>query len=894
MSDSTPAANTVYRSQYTSPAYLVDQVELQFDLDPHATIVSAKLSVRRNPGSTAGPALELNGEGLTLQSISVDGSALDASQYQLADDVLTLTDLPDTCVIETSVVVDPTANRALSGLYRTSGNFCTQCEAQGFRRITFFPDRPDVMSTYKVTIRGDRAVCPIMLSNGNRVSQSELPDGRHEAVWEDPHPKPCYLFALVAGDLKCHSGSFTTASGREVKLEIWVEQRNLDQCEHALVSLQKSMLWDEQVFGLEYDLDIYMIVAVDDFNMGAMENKGLNVFNSKYVLAAVETATDDDFLGVEAVIAHEYFHNWTGNRVTCRDWFQLTLKEGLTVFRDQQFTTDQTSAAVKRIDDVISLRGRQFAEDSGPMAHPIRPESYIAMDNFYTATVYDKGAEIIRMYHTLLHADGFRAGIDLYFQRHDNDAVTCDDFRAAMADANGFDLSLMDRWYSQPGTPELVASEDWQADTGTYTLTLQQSYPSLPDTIPGAADRKPVPIPVRLGLLGSDGSDMIVKHDSIDPSVGASFEVFADDAAEQLLTLNSERASWSFTGLKERPVASLLRGFSAPVRLSMKRDDEQLAFLMAHDSDTFNRWDAGQTLAKRLLVAHVMGDADVAKSTALYLDAIGKQIRDTSLDGSYLSLLLTLPSEATIGQEVESIDPDKIHAVRHQLLCQIAQAHDAWLRSTYDRLSEAGPYSNNQSDIDDRRLKNTALKYLTFQGSDESLAIAATQYRDSDNMTDTIAALGALAQHRGTQSAAALDAFYDRFKTYPLVLDKWFAIQAISSSPDTLGRVQELTQHDDFTLSNPNRVRALIQTFTMNEVRFHQSDGAGYGLLADYVIRIDKDNPQLASRMVSRLNSYRKFEPIRQSLMRTELERIAAVDELSKDVREIVERALQF
>lgn len=884
MSESSSSAKTVYRKNYTAPTFWVDQVELQFDLNPSATVVSAKLFVRRNEDQPD-KRLVFDGEGLSLQSLRVDGVPLASDQYELTRETLMIHALPDECIIETRVTINPIANKALSGLYSTSGNFCTQCEAQGFRRITYFPDRPDVMSKYRVTVRGDRSTCPIMLSNGNRISQSDLDGGRHEVVWEDPHPKPSYLFALVAGDLKCHGGTFTTTSGRDVALEIWVEERNLGQCEHALASLQKSMRWDEEVFGLEYDLDIYMIVAVDDFNMGAMENKGLNVFNSQYVLAAPDTATDDDFLRVEAVIAHEYFHNWTGNRVTCRDWFQLTLKEGLTVFRDQQFTTDQTSAAVKRIDDVVSLRGRQFAEDRGPMAHPIRPESYIAMDNFYTATVYNKGAEIIRMYHSRLGADGFRRGMDLYFQRHDNSAVTCDDFRAAMADANDADLSLMDRWYSQPGTPEVVATEAWDQDSGRYTLTLAQSYPPLPESIPGAAGRKPVPIPVRTALLDAGGKELPLQLDS-EPS---------SDSTERLLMLENEQQSWAFIGLAERPVASILRGFSAPVQLKMERADEQLAFLMAHDADSFNRWDAGQMLALRLLVAHASGD-DIAEgdSLALYLEAIGQQMQDETLDGSYLSLLLTLPSDVAIGQAMPTVYPEAIHTARKFVQQQIATVHAEWLHSTYTSLAESGSDKNDQRSIDGRRLKNTALAYLATEGSVRSLERATRQFESSDNMTDRIAALDILAGHLGPACESALQSFYDKYRRLPLVIDKWFAVQAASDDENTLERVIGLTQHADFNVTTPNRVRALIQTFAMNQARFHRSDGAGHELLADFVLKIDPDNPQLASRLVSRLNDYRRFETKCQASMRSQLERIAATTSLSKDVREIIERALQF
>lgn len=883
------ADRTVYRKDYQPPTFWVDHVDLTFELEPDTTVVQAKLILRRNQEQSAGP-LVLDGENLSLKSITLDGRALTEDEYQLTGEGLQIDSLPDECVLETCVQIDPESNKALSGLYRTSGNYCTQCEAQGFRRITFFPDRPDVMSRYRVTIRGDAETNPVMLSNGNRVSEKALAGGRHEVVWEDPFPKPSYLFALVAGNLTCHRGSFTTRSGRDVALEIWVEPQNIQQCEHALASLIKSMRWDEEVFGLEYDLDIYMIVAVDDFNMGAMENKGLNVFNSKYVLALPETATDSDFLGVEAVIAHEYFHNWTGNRVTCRDWFQLTLKEGLTVFRDQQFTMDQTSAAVKRIDDVVSLRGRQFAEDSGPMAHPIRPESYIAMDNFYTATVYDKGAEIIRMYHTLLGADGFRSGMDLYFQRHDHSAVTCDDFRDAMADANDVDLSSLDRWYSQPGTPHLMVSEDWDGDTGRYTANFSQSYPSLPDSIPGVTGRTPVPIPIRLALLAPDGAEEPLQLDG----ESSANESSAGDT-ERILLFDSAEESFVFTGLSERPTLSVLRGFSAPVRVKMERSDEQLAFLMAHDRDSFNRWDAGQTLAMRLMIGNALGhDMEQGETLDMFLDAVGAQLIDPSLDGSYLSLLMSLPSEATMGQEMAAADPDAIHASRQSLKRHIAQRHHDWFQETYDKLASAGPYRNDQSSIDGRRLKNTALSYLTLDGESDSIALAATQYSGSDNMTDTQAALSVLADHGGRECESALQDFYDRYHKMPLVLDKWFAVQAGAKTPETLQRVIGLTQHRDFSLTNPNRVRALLQAFSMNQVRFHQPDGAGYRLLGDHVLKINAHNPQLAARLVSRLNDYRGYEPNRQSLMRAELERIAADSSLSKDVSEIVARALEF
>ncbi|WP_442505249.1 aminopeptidase N [Novipirellula sp. SH528] len=872
----TQSIKPVLRSDYQPPTYWIDNVELEFDLDPRETLVTAKISVRRNSQQSSS-ALELAGENLKLQSVAVDGKRLEEDQYHLRDDGMTLLDLPESCLIETKVLVSPVTNKSLSGLYQTSGNYCTQCEAVGFRRITYFLDRPDVMTTYRVTIRGDKQTCPVMLSNGNRISEQELDDGRHEVVWADPFPKPSYLFALVAGILKCHSGTFTTRSGRDVALEIWVEPQNIDKCEHALVSLQKSMKWDEDVFGLEYDLDIYMIVAVNDFNMGAMENKGLNVFNSKYVLALPDTATDEDYMLIEAVIAHEYFHNWTGNRVTCRDWFQLTLKEGLTVFRDQQFTADQTSAAVKRIDDVSGLRAGQFVEDSGPMAHPIRPESYISMDNFYTATVYRKGAEIIRMYYTILGADGFRRGMDLYFERHDNSAVTCDDFRAAMADANDVNFDLFERWYSQAGTPELTVAETWDAAKAEYALAMKQSYPTLSGGNPGTTDRKPVPLPIRVGLLDAESGEEIEQHSGV-------------------VMLEKESETFTFGGLSAKPIASVLRGFSAPVRLRMQRNNEELAFLMAHDTDSFNRWDAGQTLATKLLLdaANSVKEGKTLELSEQFRDAFARVLSDESVDAAFKALALTLPRESVLGQEMDVIDPDSLHTARRFYRKRLAESFQTELTALYNDLAGDGPYKNDQKSINRRRLKNVVLAYLSALDSPESVTLIDGQFRQADNMTDKQAALSLLANLDVPERDAALSAFYEQYKADPLVVDKWFAVQAVSSREDTIEHVKQLTAHPDFSVDNPNRVRALIGAFTQNQVRFHQADGAGYRLLADYVIKIESANPQLAARLVAAFNSYRRFDESRQTLMQNELKRIAEHPGLCKDVHEIVQRALHF
>ncbi|QDU99005.1 aminopeptidase N [Lignipirellula cremea] len=876
----------VYRKDYTRPAYWIDDVALEFDLEASRTLVTAHIRFRRN-ADQPGNRLELDGEGMELQSIHLDGEPLAADQYAVSDTQLIIENAPDSFLLTTQVLINPEQNKSLSGLYLSSGNFCTQCEALGFRHITYYLDRPDVMAKFQVTIRGNVDACPVMLSNGNRISQSMLADGRQQAVWEDPFPKPCYLFALVAGNLKCQRGSFTTRSGRQVELEIWVEPENIDKCEHALASLQKSMKWDEDVYGLEYDLDIYMIVAVNDFNMGAMENKGLNVFNSKYVLASPATATDDDYLGVEAVIAHEYFHNWTGNRVTCRDWFQLTLKEGLTVFRDQQFTSDQISAAVKRIDDVVALRSHQFPQDAGPMAHPIRPESYIAMDNFYTATVYNKGAEIIRIYQTLLGQAGFRRGMDLYFQRHDNSAVTCNDFRAAMADANDTNLDLLERWYSQPGTPTLKATGEWQADQGQYVLTLEQSYPPLPDGIPGASDRLPPPLPVAIGLLDSQGNDMPVRL--------AEGEPIASDLGPLLLLEEASR-TFTFTGLAEEPVVSLLRNFSAPVKLKMACSQEELAFLAAHDSDAFNRWDAGQSLSTNVLLdlAERSAAGEALECPAMIHDAFAAVLADESIDDAFKALVLTLPGEGVLGQEMTVWDPEGIHAAREFVRKSLAERHEAALRSRYDELASDAVYRNDERSINRRRLKNRLLSYLAVLERPETTALVASQYQAADNMTDKIAALSLLADLDCPQRESATADFYQAWHRDPLVLDKWFAVQAGSRRSDVVEQVKRLTQHEKFAITNPNRVRSLLGAFAANACRFHDKSGVGYALLADYILQIDANNPQLASRLVSAFNTIRRFDKERQSLMQAQLERIQAKQGLSSDVLEIVERALKF
>ena len=867
------AATPRYRKDYQEPHHWVREVALVFDLGEEETLVRSKMQIEGKSTES----LYLDGIGLEARGFWLDGRELSEGEWEACEGGVRIHDVPERFELETLVAIKPQENSSLMGLYKSSGNFCTQCEAEGFRKITWFVDRPDNMARFSVTMRADKDRYPVLLSNGNRGECRDLEDGRHEACWEDPYLKPSYLFALVAGDLRCHSGSFTTRSGREVGLEIWVEPQNIDRCQHALESLQKSMAWDEKRFGLEYDLDLYMIVAVNDFNMGAMENKGLNIFNSKYVLALPETATDGDYESIEAVIGHEYFHNWTGNRVTCRDWFQLTLKEGLTVYRDQEFTSDQRSRPVKRIDDVKMLRLAQFPEDAGPMAHPIRPESYIEMNNFYTSTVYNKGAEVIRMYETLLGRDGFRKGIDLYFERHDGHAVTCDDFRAAMADANDADLEQFENWYLQSGTPTIHVDEAFVE--GVYELTLTQSIP----TREGQEDPVPMHIPVRMGLLGSDGSALPLRLQGTE-----------GDGSPTELTLELREATqvFRFEGLEEKPIASLFRGFSAPVRLEFERSRDELAFLMAHDRDAFNRWEAGQDLMMAMLLERIEKGEDW-KVDPLFLEAWGKLLRDDSLDGSLKALALQLPAERVVAQEMEVVDPDAIHSASQALRECLLDAHGKTLLEIYECNRGDGSYSNDKKSIDARRLKNLCLGFLLARGGQEALSLAETQFQAANNMTDSQAALAGLADHVSPASEAALSQFHARWSGDPLVLDKWFTVQALSSAPDTFDQVVKLSTHKDFTLDNPNRARSLIGAFSMgNQVHFHRKDGKAYTFIADQVLAMDKRNPQVASRLVSCFNSWKRFDKERQALMLTELRRIHSTENLSKDVTEIVERAL--
>ena len=874
------AAKAILRRDYQPPAFWVDSVQLAFDLQDTGTVVTNTMVLRRNADATV-TELVLDGVELELLSVNLDGVMLNTADYQLTDESLTFKALPDHAKLIIQTRIYPEKNTALEGLYRSSGNYCTQCEAQGFRKITYYPDRPDVLSVFTVRIEADRAQYPVLLSNGNKTDAGELQNGRHYAAWHDPHPKPCYLFALVAGDLVALTDSFVTASGRQVELAIFVEAHNLSKCSYAMTALKASMRWDETVYGLEYDLDIFMIVAVDDFNMGAMENKGLNIFNSKYVLADQATATDADFSGVEGVIAHEYFHNWTGNRVTCRDWFQLSLKEGLTVFRDQEFSADMNSRAVKRIEDVRLLRAHQFPEDAGPMAHPIRPDEYVEINNFYTVTVYEKGAEVIRMLHTLLGAADYRKGIDLYFERHDGCAVTCDDFVQAMQDASGQDLTQFRRWYSQAGTPVVTVTGDYHPATSEYHLTVTQSTPATP----GQPDKAPFHMPLLVSLLS--------------PSLGEPLAVetaHADKLADGTLRihLTEERQSVVFTAVTEAPFLSLNRGFSAPVILNHDVSDDELAFLMAHDTDSFNRWEAGQQLYQRVIEALVQDSTltPADKRFQSFHTAFATLLGNVS-DPAFLAEALTLPGIQTVAAQHEIIAVDEIDAAIQSLTHYLASEHRETLVQLRSQTSTNGGFSVDSDAKGRRSLNNICLQYLGSLDADLWLEPVLTHYNEAQNMTDTMAALRVLTHADVPERNEVLADFYDRWQHDKLVIDKWFALQASSRRPSVIAEVRALAEHEAFELSNPNRVRSLIGAFVATGgIRFHDRSGAGYELLADYVLLLDKKNPQIAARLVNPLGRWRRYDNQRADLMKRQLERISQSSTLSKDVSEIVFRSL--
>jgi aminopeptidase N len=872
---------TISLKDYRAPDFLIDDVFLDVTLGEDETEIKARLKMRRNPAANSpGAPLVMDGENLKTVGITLDGKPLGDTDYTIANNKLRIDGAPGQFTLETIVLIRPQDNTTLEGLYRSDGVFCSQCEAEGFRGITWYLDRPDVLARFKTRITGEKSRYPVMLSNGNCIESGELNDGRHFALWEDPFPKPCYLFALVAGDLGCVEDTFTTSSGRAVTLQIFVEHGRESRALFAMESLKNAMAWDERVFGLEYDLDIYMIVAVSAFNMGAMENKGLNLFNDKFVLADAETATDTDYAMIEGVIAHEYFHNWTGNRVTCRDWFQLSLKEGLTVFRDQQFSADMRSPAVQRISDVRSLRARQFLEDNGPLAHPVRPDSYIEINNFYTATVYEKGAEVIRMMHTLLGADGFRKGMDLYFERHDGAAVTCDDFVKAMEDANGADLAQFRLWYSQAGTPAVIASGNYDAEKSSFTLTLSQR---TPDT-PGQTNKAPAYIPIAMGLLDGDGDEI---------------PLGPDGETSKVLHLTKPEQSFTFANMSAAPTPSLLRGFSAPIRLDYKDQDAgALAFLMAHDSDDFNRWEAAQTFAK-LIAQEILkkDDADPARIEDFideFSDALGRALDDTQADPALIGEMLALPSESDLAEQQDIIDVDAIHNARQRIRIGVAKGLSEQLIDAYERCTLLEPYHHGPAQSAKRRLRNIALGYLTTLGGDEAYGLAQAQFQDATNMTDSIGALSALNDAATPTRQNSLDAFYARWRGDSLVTDKWFVLQATSALPDTLSRVEALMNHEAFSIKTPNRVRSLIGAFaSANQLRFHAKDGAGYAFLADQIITLNTINPQIAARLVTPFTRWRRFDNVQQKQMQTALERILESPDLSRDVLEMASKTLK-
>ena len=868
----TPAP--VHLEDYTPPSFFVDAVHLDVDIRPGETIVTAQLQCRRNSSAPGGQPLVLDGEELETLSVGVDGRQLAPGEYRLNESQLVLEDVPAAFNLETQVRIRPENNTQLSGFYRSKDGFFTQCEPQGFRRITWFIDRPDVMARYTVTLHADKLAFPFLLANGNPVASGDEADGRHFVTWEDPFRKPSYLFAMVAGKLDVLRDSYRTVSGREVQLAIYVEPGKLDQCPHAMAALKKSMRWDEERFGLECDLDHYMIVAVGDFNMGAMENKGLNIFNTKYVLARSDVATDVDFENIDRVVAHEYFHNWTGNRVTCRDWFQLSLKEGLTVFRDQEFGADTHSRETARIREVRGLRAMQFPEDAGPMAHPVRPSTYLEINNFYTATVYEKGAEVVRMIQTLIGRDAFRKGMDIYFGRHDGQAVTCDDFVAAMSAASGFDFTQFMTWYRQAGTPRVTARGKYDAATKRYTLTLAQTCAPMS----GQPEKQPTLIPVAVGLVGPQG-------EGFDLGGGAS---------TRLLHLTAPEQTFAFENIPAEPVPSLLRNFSAPVILDYPYSDADLAHLLAHDSDPFNRWEAGQRLFGQLILGNAarLARGDAAEWPAIVVEAARRVLLGGN-DPAFVAEALTLPGEATLAEQMQVVDPEALHLARAGLAKTLATAMEADFGCLYSSLADAGAYRPDAAGAGRRRLRNLCLDYLNKLDSGDYRSLAFRQFSSTDNMTDQFAALAVLANNSGPEGKTALNDFYMRWQHEALVVDKWLSVQAASCLPETLVRVETLTRHPAFDLKNPNKVYALLRTFGGNHRHFHAADGDGYRFLAWQIAALDPVNPQVAARLARCFDRWKKFDAGRQSHARAALESLRKTEGLSRDVFEVVDKALQ-
>ena len=874
---------TIYLKDYKVPEYLIDTVDLAFDLNEEETIVTSRMAFRKNPQSNEKTkTLVLTGNNSVLiNSISINGVEIEGNRFNVENENLHINNVEDSFIVQIQTIIKPQLNTALEGLYKSSGMFCTQCEAEGFRRITYFLDQPDVMACYTTKIEADKQKYPVLLSNGNKVDSGEVGNGRHWVKWHDPFPKPSYLFALVAGNLLHQDDKFITQSGREVTLQIFVEESNIDKCDHALASLKKSMKWDEQVYGREYDLDIFMIVAVNDFNMGAMENKGLNIFNSACVLAKPETATDADYENIEGIIGHEYFHNWSGNRVTCRDWFQLSLKEGFTVFRDQEFSADMGSRAVKRISDVNVLRTAQFPQDAGPMAHPIRPDSFIDINNFYTVTVYNKGAEVVRMIHHLLGEEKFRLGTDLYFDRYDGQAVTTDDFVQAMEDASGYDLNQFRNWYSQAGTPQLNISGDYDAGQKTYTLNVEQTCPATP----GQIEKELFHIPLSMGLIDEEGNSIPLK--------------LAEEPAQrssQVFDIKHQNTSLVFENIESKPVPSLLRGFSAPVKVAFDYSKDELRFLMSHDSDEFNRWDAGQRLAN-IIIQELVEDYNEKRPMGVdlhFADAIGLVLNDSSADRSLITQAITIPNEILLSDLFATVDTDAIHEAREFLCLTLVKILDMDFSRIYHALNTNESYQFNGESVGRRRLKNQCLAYLMRLNTEEVREIALKQYKSANNMTDALAAVACFANNNCEESEEVVTDFYNKWKHDPLVIDKWFSIQCRSTLPATLDKIIALYNHESFDIKNPNKVRAVIGSLGFgNPSVFHQANGAAYEFYADKIILLNDLNPQMSARLANAFSTWKRYDESRQALIKSALEKILSHKTIAKDVYEVVDKTLK-
>lgn len=870
----------IRRIDYTPPAYKVASIELAFDLDPKATRV--KSTMRLTATGEAPQSLKLDGENIKLHSVAIDGRKLSHNEYMIDGDTLVLPNPPRDFTLEIETETDPSGNKTLEGLYLAKGIFCTQCESEGFRRMTYFMDRPDVMTTYKTRIVADKADFPVLLSNGNLTAEGELPNGKHFAEWHDPFPKPSYLFALVGGNLAHIEDTFVTMSGRTVTLRIYCEPGNEEKCTYAMDALKRSMKWDEEAFGREYDLDIFMIVAVSAFNFGAMENKGLNIFNDKLVFAKPDTASDVDYANIESVVAHEYFHNWTGNRITCRDWFQLCLKEGLTVFRDREFSRAMRSPTVERIGDVKVLRGRQFPEDAGPLAHAVRPESYVSIDNFYTATVYEKGAELCGMLRTIFGDVAFRKGMDLYFERHDGEAATVDQFVKCFEDANGADLSQFALWWSQAGTPKLDIKGRYDAEGKTYELTVVQSCAPTP----GQPEKKPFHIPLVMSLIGAEGNNLPLSLEGEAPWSAP---------GERVLHLTRAKHVFRFTNVAEKPVPSLNRQFAAPVRVAMTLSPRERAFLMGRDTDLFNRWEAGQAYAGDLLlrmIASIRAEKP-AKVDRAYLDAIGYVLDDADRDLAFAALAVLPPSEQEIAQSMPIVDPEAIHTARETLIAAIAKTHKKRFAALYQRLSSDESYSPDAKQAGRRALRNVSLRYLANSKSADAILMVEKHFNSARNMTDMAAALSIISDIDTPERKAMFDAFYARFASDPLVIDKWMTMQALSALPDTLDHIRALTRHSAYSVENPNRVRSLVHAFAMNnQLRFHAADGAAYRFIADVALQLDRINPQVAARLLGVFETWRRFDARRQDLIKHELERVREAPDLSRNLLEVASKTL--